>query len=391
MADTPTRPDEVQQSDARGRDDRFHYYSGGEVKELADTHISAVYWWTVGILIVGAVLYLLFGGALGPRWKFGGYQPVGGSRSHLDAIQSQLDTRASGLSYASVDLTQLPVPQGQNIGQAIDKGSQVYQTYCIGCHGPNQDGNGVNAATLNPKPRNLRDAPFVQAMSYQRINTSIHKGVPGTAMPRWENTLTETEIKDVIAYVFSLTSPTPATTGQGQSTGQAGGTKSYVGGSQNSPKPITPAVGGNPTAATTTAPPSMSGAPVPTGPATGVSTGPATGGPNGTPATPGKPSGVGPSPEAAQNMMNPSTRPGLGSENVGPKPQPTSPMAGGRSAGSLIHAPTPPSTSTGPVKPGNQQMATSPANAPKPGAPVPGSPTSQVTGRSKPANGGSGM
>jgi hypothetical protein len=31
-------------------------------------------------------------------------------------------------------------------------------------------------------------------MSLQRIETSIHKGVPGTAMPRWENTLTDTQI-----------------------------------------------------------------------------------------------------------------------------------------------------------------------------------------------------
>ena len=103
----------------------------------------------------------------------------------------------------------------------------------------------------------------MQAMSYQRITTSLHKGVPGTAMPRWENTLTDAEIGDVIAYVFSLTSPAPGTAAPvtGAASDQASGANnSYANGSQNSPKPLTPAVNGNPAADTSTAPPSASGA-----------------------------------------------------------------------------------------------------------------------------------
>ena len=47
-------------------------------------------------------------------------------------------------------------------------------------------------------------------MSLQRISTSVHKGVPGTAMPRWESQLSDDQIKDVILYVFSLTAPVDA-------------------------------------------------------------------------------------------------------------------------------------------------------------------------------------
>ena len=129
----------------------------------------------------------------------------------------------------------------------------MYQTYCIGCHGPNQDGNGVNASSLNPKPRNLHDAPFMQAMSYERIWTSLHKGVYGTAMPRWENTLTPEQFKDVIVYVFSLTAPTAPSP---ISNPTSGGVNQYNSGIQNIPKPITPPVNGNPAAPTSTAPPS---------------------------------------------------------------------------------------------------------------------------------------
>ncbi len=112
-----------------------------------------------------------------------------------------------------IDMYQLPRPSDQNLQGAISAGSDVYQKYCIGCHGPNQDGAGPNAVSLNPSPRNLRNTAFFQAMSYQRAWTSVHQGVPGSAMPRWENTLSDRQIQDVICYVFSLTAPTDPKTG----------------------------------------------------------------------------------------------------------------------------------------------------------------------------------
>ncbi len=256
MADTT--PDPAAQQREQQRASKFHYYSGGEIKEQADTRVSRWYYALCAVVIIGGILYALFGGALGPNNPLGGgFKPGDASQSNINALQGQLAQNAGTVQYASVDLNALPIPQGQTISQAVVAGSDVYQTYCIGCHGPNQDGNGVNAASLNPKPRNLHDAPFMQAMSYQRITTSLHKGVPGTAMPRWENTLTNTQIQDVIAYVFSLTAPTaPSSLGNQAS----GGANQYAGGSvQNSPKPITPAIGGSPAASSSTAPPSTSG------------------------------------------------------------------------------------------------------------------------------------
>lgn len=349
--ETPKPTEGAQKTEAQGRDEKFHYYSGGEVKELQHTKISPAYWALVSIVLAGAVIYFIVGGAMGPHSFFGGFQPEGGSKANLNKLQGTLASANAGNSVNTVDLNQLPIPAGQTIGQTISKGEQVYLTYCIGCHGPNQDGNGVSAATLNPKPRNLRDGPFMQAMSYQRINTSLHKGVPGTAMPRWENLLTQDEISEVIAYAFSLTSPTPSADTTPSLQGNAGGTQSYTNGTQNSPKPITPSVGGNPAAPTSTAPPSLSG-PTPTGP----------------------------TPEQGAGMASPNTAPGLGSENNAQRPK-SLPTSGGQSAKPLLApgATTTPATS-GPVKPGNQSLATSPAApAPKPGAPTPGSPTSPTS------------
>ena len=249
----PASPEE-----AGTRQSRFHYYSGGEVKELEHTRISPWLYGVWGIVILGAVFWFLYGGALGPNRQLGalgrGFQPTGNTTENQEALRADISNGTAILT--SLDINQVPRPAGQTLQQATDAGSQVYQTYCVGCHGPNQDGNGVGASALNPKPRNLRDAPFIQAMSYQRIWTSLHKGVYGTAMPRWENTLTDTEFKDVIVYVFSLTAPTTASP---LKNAVSGGTSLYNSGIQNSPKPITPPVGGNPAAPTNTAPPSTSG------------------------------------------------------------------------------------------------------------------------------------
>ena len=245
--DPKKTPDATEIPPEGGGATKFHYYAGGEVKELDGTRVSPWLWGFWTFLIIAAVAYLFYGGAVGQSFR-----PGDSSAAGIARVQQKLDQQSGGRAQlTSLDLNQVQRPSGQSVDQAITAGSTVYQTYCIGCHGPNQDGNGVNAAALNPKPRNLHDGPFMQAMSYQRISTSIHKGVPGTAMPRWENTLTETEIQDVIVYVWSLTAPKPDASANSATAGVV-----------DSPKPITPAINGDPTAHTNTAPPSISGAPV---------------------------------------------------------------------------------------------------------------------------------
>ena len=246
----------------------LHEYSGGEVKELAGTPVPQSLWFIFGGVLLAALVYFVVSPAMGPHGMMGGFKPADASAANISQQQGEMNARQStvaGLQLVNVlDMNRIPLPPHQTLTQAVAKGQDTYASYCIGCHGPNQDGNGVTAAGLNPKPRNLRDAPFMQGMSYQRITTSLHKGVPGTAMPRWENTLTEPEIQDVIAYVWSLTTPAPDSASP-SNTNMSGGSAQFSGAAQqNSPKPITPAVGGNPAASTSTAPPSTSGQPTDT-------------------------------------------------------------------------------------------------------------------------------
>ena len=263
----------------------FHYYAGGEVKELENTPVSPLLWGLWSVVILGAIGYLIFGGALGPHVFTGGFKPTSGSTASLAAIQTDLNKNANGSAENAqqADMSQLvPLLGGESLTTAVSNGSNIYQNYCIGCHGPNQDGNGVNASSLNPKPRNLHDAPFMrETIDYHRINHSLHYGVHGTAMPRWENTLSEHQIQEVIAYALSLTWTMPpsadmdTTTAQLQTspagsakispsdstTGTPGGATIQGESITNSPEPITPTVEGNPAADTSTAPPSESGQP----------------------------------------------------------------------------------------------------------------------------------
>ena len=290
-----TKPDVQPETTAEGeaKDSGFHYYSGGEVKELSNTNVSPLLWGFWSVVIVGAIAYLLMGGALGPNSPFGkGYQAPDGKTAVTLAVQQDLNktTYGGGDNAHMAEMIRLPLPAGESLTTAVSHGSNLYQNYCIGCHGPNQDGNGVNASALNPKPRNLHDAPFMrETLTPERINASLHYGVHGTAMPRWENLLSTSEIQEVIAYVLSLTwdmpkagmdsttdqlatpvnmqpSSTPVDSTPGKSPGNSttaspGGTFERGGSISVSPEPITPAIDGNPAAATSTAPPSSSGQP----------------------------------------------------------------------------------------------------------------------------------
>jgi mono/diheme cytochrome c family protein len=185
----------------------FHNYGGGVIIERGDKPITP-WFYAFGVVILFILVGLFFGGYLS--------RPAETSDTTLPSMATTMQNQKDFVAMTSpylIDMYQLPRPGGQSLTQAISSGQDVYTSYCIGCHGPNQDGAGPNAVSLNPSPRNLRDQPFMQGLSYQRIWTSIHKGVPGTAMPRWENTLDDNQIHDVICYVFSLTAPTDPKSG----------------------------------------------------------------------------------------------------------------------------------------------------------------------------------
>jgi len=90
-------------------------------------------------------------------------------------------------------------------------GRQVYETYCIGCHGDTGLGDGEASVFLNPKPRNFvkgdykyfhfsESGPFP---SDQSLEITIRNGIPGSSMPAFP-LLSDQEIGEVNTYLKSL-------------------------------------------------------------------------------------------------------------------------------------------------------------------------------------------
>src|SRR5271156_1933983 len=80
---------------------------------------------------------------------------------------------------------------GNLTGQA-KRGKEMYGRYCIGCHGPRGDGEGENAAYVNPKPRDFttglfkcRSTPSGSIPLDSDLFDTVGRGVDTTAMPRW--------------------------------------------------------------------------------------------------------------------------------------------------------------------------------------------------------------
>jgi len=81
-------------------------------------------------------------------------------------------------------------------------GEEIYKGLCARCHGEKGDGKGVTYLYLDPAPRDLTKAAFMNSKPDERLLASLKDGVAGTSMPPWERVLSEQQRKDVLAYVF---------------------------------------------------------------------------------------------------------------------------------------------------------------------------------------------
>jgi mono/diheme cytochrome c family protein len=90
---------------------------------------------------------------------------------------------------------------------AEQRGHGLYLRYCYGCHGIYGDGNGENAAYIDPKPRDFTIATFkcrstptgTLPLDSDLIGT-IDRGIEASGMPSWRP-LTDENRHDLIAYI----------------------------------------------------------------------------------------------------------------------------------------------------------------------------------------------
>ena len=97
----------------------------------------------------------------------------------------------------------------------LENGRRVFFQNCFYCHGDNMNGKyGMFSYGLNPIPTNFTDQGILPMFQETFLYWRVSKGGPGmpaeggpwdSAMPRWEQFLTEEEMWDAVAYLFEYT------------------------------------------------------------------------------------------------------------------------------------------------------------------------------------------
>jgi mono/diheme cytochrome c family protein len=125
-------------------------------------------------------------------------------RSKLSWIGTALLVAVLVLAWYYADLlraaiTPNPIPQS---AESIAKGRAIFLQNCVVCHGPGGHGDGVAAAALPKRPKDLAAlAPppiFPDGVVAYRIANG--KG----AMPAWKAVLSEQDIWDLLNFIRSL-------------------------------------------------------------------------------------------------------------------------------------------------------------------------------------------
>ncbi|MEE9165252.1 MAG: c-type cytochrome [Nitrospinota bacterium] len=90
----------------------------------------------------------------------------------------------------------------------VAKGHRLFLHYCASCHGNVGKGDGFNSANLDPVPRDLSDQKYMVKQKNQDLFEVISLGgkaiEKSARMPPYGNTLSETEIWKIIAFIRTL-------------------------------------------------------------------------------------------------------------------------------------------------------------------------------------------
>jgi cytochrome c oxidase cbb3-type subunit 3 len=85
---------------------------------------------------------------------------------------------------------------------AIDMGERIYQRNCLHCHGVTLDGKGPDAASHSVLPANFHTY-LSRLKDDAELEKTIKQGKQFLGMHHWEDTLTEEQVHDLIAYIRS--------------------------------------------------------------------------------------------------------------------------------------------------------------------------------------------
>ena len=101
-----------------------------------------------------------------------------------------------------------PLPAGMRPGE-LDflVGKEIYQSYCVACHGEQGNGQTVLGRQLVPHPRDFTSPAEMTSKDDQQLAQSIRRGVHGTAMAPWEGVLNKEDVRRVIVFIRESFTP----------------------------------------------------------------------------------------------------------------------------------------------------------------------------------------
>ena len=126
------------------------------------------------------------------------------------------------LTTANNPYRELEDSDPEAFAEHVANGRRIYFQNCFYCHGDNMEGSGMFAHGYDPLPANFNDATTIAMLQESYLFWRIAKGAPGlpsestpwsSAMPAWEDFLTEQEIWDVIIFLYEFTGFEPRAQG----------------------------------------------------------------------------------------------------------------------------------------------------------------------------------
>lgn len=165
----------------------------------------------IGLAIITATMYvlLMFSSCRNSEKKHEkekhSYPQQEGEESHKgdhSGHSQQMNETREWLKQELGEKYNQPVSPGT--AEQLAQGKDLFAKNCVSCHGSGGKGDGPGATALQPKPADFTNPEHSSFYSDQGRLYLIKKGINGTAMAAWENTLSEEEILSVYAYVNSL-------------------------------------------------------------------------------------------------------------------------------------------------------------------------------------------
>ena len=145
--------------------------------------------------------------------------PVFGRSVH-PAPPQKISFQGKLINLLEVDNPYRPLDESnpEKFRQHLDEGRKIYFQNCYFCHGDRMEGKGHLAYSLDPIPTNFAEPTTIANLTESFLFWRIAKGGIGlpaeggpwaSAMPAWEEFLTEEEIWDVILFLYDYTGRKP--------------------------------------------------------------------------------------------------------------------------------------------------------------------------------------